>query len=92
MWYFEKCRLDEPVQPPVKLRNSKCCSDSSLINSHTIFKRLKALNIMRSHHVSQFDLDIVNADNCHDSLSEVGYSGAQKDESIPPTAIMNLQM
>ena len=28
--HFGKCRLDEPLQPPFKLRNSKWCSASSL--------------------------------------------------------------
>ena len=35
-WDFQQCGIltgvdsDEPVQPPVKLSNSKCCSVSSL--------------------------------------------------------------
>ena len=43
MWHFDKCRLRRVFHPPFKLRNSKCCSVSS-INSHRIFKSLaKAL-------------------------------------------------
>ena len=30
MWHFDMCRLQEPLQPPFKLRNSKWCSVSSL--------------------------------------------------------------
>ena len=30
MWHFDKCRLIKPVQPPLKLSNSKWCSVSSL--------------------------------------------------------------
>ena len=50
---FRKCGIltcvdtDEPVQPPLKLRNTKWCSVSSF-NNHIIFKRLaKALIRMR---------------------------------------------
>ena len=31
MWYFDMIDSDKPMQPPFKLRNSKCCSVSSLI-------------------------------------------------------------
>ena len=51
---FQQCGIltsvdsDEPVQPPVKLRNSKCCWVSSLTVNNRIFKRLaKALTRLR---------------------------------------------
>ena len=53
-WDFQQCGIltnvdsDEPVVSPFKLRNSKWCSVSSLINTHRIFKRLaKALIRLR---------------------------------------------
>ena len=45
---FTSVDSDEPVQPPFKLRNSKCCSVSSFVNNQRIVKRLaKALIRLR---------------------------------------------
>ena len=63
---------DEPVQPPLKLRNAKWCSVSSFVNNHRILKRL-AKALIRLHVCAGWSEALLVA---HTTLLEISCTGS----------------